>query len=200
MKTFKVPCGMEMHQIGVDEEGTIHLCDHDIDEEETAYAMGDRASRCFQLLIRMEQEPEWLLSETVHNRLEARLGILAAAGLDLGMKDGELLHLAARTNWPEGVKILLDAGVNPDIKHGIALRTAAEEGYIDVVRHLLEHDADVHCIQDEALRMASAKGLIRIVKELLNHGADVHALGDAAWNNAMKYGHGDIAELLLKAM
>ncbi|MFW9908924.1 MAG: ankyrin repeat domain-containing protein [Candidatus Thorarchaeota archaeon] len=138
-------------------------------------------------------------------------------GADPNIQDGRgmrpLLWAALRGHL-EIVESLLDNGANINGTNDAdwtALMEASMEGHIEVVKLLLARGADVNAktvVSGTALMFSSGTGHIEIVKLLLDHGADISIEisgtedddGMTALDYARRYGHPDIAELLMSRL
>ncbi len=91
------------------------------------------------------------------------------------------LHLAAKGNKIQAVKLLLENEANVNAKNKTSLtplHMASVQGHLDTVKLLLDYGADVN-IQDHfgltPLHMASQYGHVDVMEYLLVNGANVHA-------------------------
>ncbi|MDB6057812.1 MAG: Ankyrin [Verrucomicrobiales bacterium] len=141
--------------------------------------------------------------------------------------DQRALLDAARTGDVDKVRELLAKGVPVDVREDYAggdyyqqseqtpLMYGAAGGHIAIVQLLLKAGANVNAIdkmfsreyggEQTALHYAGSQPNVAVVEELLNAGADPNALtkniqnrGDTPLNYAIRKGHRDIAQLLIK--
>jgi len=125
IKTFEVECNGSYHRIQVDDNDELHLLDHDIDEEETLYELGGKVALCYHILLRLEKDPDDILT------------VASAKG------DTSIVSLA------------LAVGANVQAYNNEALRSSAREGHSDVVSQLLQAGADANARDSEALQEAA---------------------------------------------
>lgn len=108
------------------------------------------------------------------------------------------------------VKVLVEFGADSNIRTSngtTALQLCFEmgDGTEEIVHFLLGRGADPNAqvgMGRTMLHMAAAMGLVRVVPLLLSAGADAtrcDSLGQTPWDNATRYGHGEIADALAEA-
>lgn len=118
MKTADVACSGDIHEIGIDEDGDLHLLDHDIDEEETFYHLGVDVSDCYQFIYQLQVDP------------------------------GKVLVRAAKENDYDIVELALLAGANANTHAGLALLRAMQNDNLKMVKLLVEHGVSFRYISD----------------------------------------------------
>jgi len=119
MKTYKVQCQDKIHRVGVDDEGCIHLLDHDIEEEETNYSLGGDCSRCFAVLKAVEQLDEGRFSNAVAEGDLDIVRLYLDAGFDIDYADGYTVHLAIIHSNSDIVEHLIKCGVDVNGSFGV---------------------------------------------------------------------------------
>ncbi|EAQ86895.1 hypothetical protein CHGG_08148 [Chaetomium globosum CBS 148.51] len=108
------------------------------------------------------------------------------------------------------VKVLVEFGADSDIRTSngtTALQLCFEmgDGTEEIVHFLLGRGADPNAqvgMSRTMLHMAAAMGLVRVVPLLLSAGVDAtrcDSFGQTPWDNATRYGHGEIADALAEA-
>ncbi|XP_031357616.1 ankyrin-3-like isoform X3 [Photinus pyralis] len=117
------------------------------------------------------------------------------------------LHLAARANQTDIIRILLRNGAAVDAKareEQTPLHVAARLGNVDIVMLLLQHGANPHASTKDLytpLHIAAKEGQEEVAFALLDNGADLSATtkkGFTPLHLAAKYGHLNVARLLLQ--
>jgi ankyrin repeat protein len=118
-----------------------------------------------------------------------------------------VLHLAARGNHLECIKVLITAGANPNEFHCFeynSLLEAARRGYVDGVDTMIENQADCNTVSKtlmlSALQLASRLGNADLVQRLLDSGASLTSTDNTGYD-ALKYaaegGFHRVVEVLL---
>jgi len=212
MKAYKIECQGEIHEIGIDRDGGVHLLNHDIEEEETLCLLGEKPSECFRIVHSSGE----VLVEAIAARDIGIVDLAMAVGADLGEKCGmdmfgarrvHPLTLAASKGFVDIVSMLLQAGANPKADDSCALRLAAEGlngpgidelDHAGVVRLLLEAGADVDACGGQALTNAVKFDNREIVKVLINAGAEIDISSGTALAVAAQMRRTDVVRMLLE--
>jgi len=116
MNKYKVLCENEIHHLGLDGDGEVHILNHDIEEEETLDAMGLPVSECFYLYQR-------LITDI----------------------DNALVCSVESEHRPDWINLCLDAGADIHYRNNFMLRIACTWGDYPVARVLVERGANVNC-------------------------------------------------------
>jgi ankyrin repeat protein len=134
--------------------------------------------------------------------------------IDADNRDGlTALHLAATSEQPQVVKMLLDAGADPNVPtydyRNTALHSASAKGYTPVVQVLVDHPGknktNINAINHDrltALNRASINGHIDTVDLLLRKRANYELRdnrGHSPLANAVYYNHLSVVKRLLAA-
>jgi len=194
-----IDCGGEQHRIGIDSAGCLVLLDHDIEEEETLYELGDSISECYKLVRKLESKPSTILVQaTVDKDVElARLAI--EHGADVHYLDNQAIKTAANNGDIELVALLIKQGANIN-SNGSALCFAVEHGHVGIVRLLLDNGAHVNRREHQPLTVAAKIGdakSVKMARMLIDAGADVNAEGGKAMAGCGFSGSVEIARMLV---
>jgi len=120
--------------------------------------------------------------------------------------NSSLLHVAARSQQTETLKLLLLLGANIDRQDESGktpLHVSVETGNLEVIKCLLKHGADVNAMNSAyqtPLQIAASQGK-QVVRELLNYGASVDSVNNNGWtplNTVANKGHVEVVQELMK--
>jgi len=150
------------------------------------------------------------LFEAVKNNDLKSVRNLLKTVTDINIRDDRyktVLMYAARSGYPEIVKLLIEAGADVNVSMGnnsTALILASKNGHRDIARLLIDAGADIDIKDYEgktALSNASADNDISFAKSLITNGADVNIKDPDGWTPLMfaaKEDHINIVKLLIK--
>lgn len=170
-----------------------------------------------QFLLDRGVDDKALQGTTVTNPLRAAAGggyteivkLLLARGADpnsMGHFHRTPLQAAASSGHMEIVQVLLNYGANanlwPDGRSPNILEEVAEDNHVEVMRTLLDHGVHWRLYGIRALWTACSHGNEEIVRMLLAKGLTPNVTMDpcsgSALNVAVKSGHNDIVQMLIK--
>jgi len=142
METYEIECSGEIHEIGVDDEGCIHLLNHDVEEEETNAMLGDEVSSCYEMLDCLLHWPQECLWDAAHAGNLEHVKLAVACRADLYGKDCLVLQLAAANGYLEVVKYCIDKGIDFHKDNQLVLRRAIDGKNYEVAEYLLKLGAE----------------------------------------------------------
>lgn len=115
----------------------------------------------------------------------------------------ETLTDACKTGDLSNVKRYLAEGIDPTLpnKYGhtnFPIYMASRWGHLDIVKALVEAKADPadHCTGSDSLQEAAERGHPKVVRYLLDY-VDPKVGNDAAFRRAIRYGHKNVAKVLV---
>jgi len=200
VKTLKRDCGGNTHQIGLDENGQLHLLDHDIEEEETLKLMGLETSCCYNTYYHLVDNPDAVLVVAAMKDDADLICMAVSCGADVDTSEAIALRNAVYRRKPSTIKVLLEEGAT---SLSAALNTAINHSFKEIVELLLEFGADPDLVTEYSsvkstpLANAAANGSVEIVRMLLDAGAKVESGEGHALAVAAKDGHEEVVQLLL---
>ena len=155
-----------------------------------------------------EYQPKTAVSLAIKKR-DAQATKEALAQLNVPAQRNQMLALAARRGWAEGVQILLDAGADIQARDGrgrTVLMSALQSRHVETVLELIEKGAEVNVrdnVGGTALsRAAGPFGNAEVLKALLAAKAEVNVADNSGMTPllwAARYGDAERIKLLLGA-
>jgi len=148
VKTYSINCGKDKHLIGLDDDGVLHLIDHDIEEEETQEAFGDTTSECYQAYKLLLTSPKDALVISVNHGFTDMIQLCLDIGADIHYDNDAPLLAACHEKRLNVVKMLVEAGANVNAHKIVrqegpmvmiqisAVRTARHRSTPEVVEYL----------------------------------------------------------------
>jgi len=128
MKLYEITCGTCKHQIGLNEKGSLHLLDHDIEEEETLVMMGVKPCRCYDTLLKLESGVNSaFLQGAFENDIELTR-ICIGLGADVHYMENEALYYACRFGYLGMVKTLIQHGADVNRPYKFSLNCRNYQG------------------------------------------------------------------------
>jgi len=113
VKTYEIECGGELHEIGLDDEGCLHLLNHDIEEEEASCLLGEGdCSRCFKVLRAVEQLNVEDFCNSIRKEEIEIARLFVDAGFEFDYASGHPLHLAIICCSANVVEFLIECGAD----------------------------------------------------------------------------------------
>jgi ankyrin repeat protein len=202
MKTYDIECEGEIHTIVLSPDGTLDAMDHDMEHEQVLIDMGEEPSRCMEVILQSEDDPEELMSEAIEDDDTEIVRLLVDAGASSGLIN-VAFHVAATYNAVGAMEILYDAGVSNEALNE-ALRNSSEEGNVDAIDFTLDHGADIHTKNGYPLLWSVDGPHEDAVMLLLERGADPNLSPRVAYSLvrriARKERYNEEAKVLLKAL
>jgi len=204
MIVSKCKCGETLHEIALDDDGNLHLLNHDLEEEEALAAMGLETAECYNTYKRIHEcSDDILCAAAVEGNIEmAHIAIASGADVDCG--NSQPMRYAASYGRIEMIQWLLDKGANPYQGNGTGapLSHAAMYGHTGAVALLLNlyHDQNLKDHLQKALDRAVHYGHASVVALLIKNGAKLKKRNDETVATAFKQGHCNVINVLLSAM
>jgi len=128
VKTYEIICGRECHLLGVDNDGKLHLLNHNIDEEETLRMMGEAPCACYKFYLDAQTNLDSHFLSVNSKGHTSLIRCCLDLGADIHACNDEALRLACETGSPKLVRILVEQGANIHAIHNSTAIVRTKEG------------------------------------------------------------------------
>jgi len=162
MKTYKIECEGNIHEIGLDDEGYLHALDHDEDHERVLADLGEEVSECVEIILMLEAEASGI--DTCADRVNR--------DLTKYVPFGHPAYEAVLDEDIELIKLIDDIADDEEIRT-MVFRNALELGRTDMMKLMYERGLyDKQHTLNSSLFLASKAGLEELSNWLISYGAD----------------------------
>jgi len=143
-------------------------------------------------VVTNEENEKLLISALKCGRMNI-FKFLVEKGVNVNVKNGEILHLLLQKKDYENIILIKDLGLDVTLRDNFAIKNVIECGNLEMVKLFCSLGADIN----EGFEKASSIGNFEIIKFLLDIGADVHYKNNIALNNLIIFGDVEMVKYLV---
>jgi len=147
IRVFQIDCDGEKHCIGIDDDDSFVLYDHDseqMDLDEALSEMGLDGSACYELVRSLEMCPDFVLHQAVEGRDVVRAEMAILAGADVRWLKDMPLRNAAMNGDVLMCALLIEAGADVNAQDNEALWFSVRSECMKTMLYLDEVDVEVN--------------------------------------------------------